>query len=369
MQAAIFLEQALAPASGGTGRYSVELAAALARTANMDDSVTSWTAWHRDTAPAVVAGVTGPRRLPVPRRALAEAWRHGVGPAPRAVDVLHAPTLLVPPRRRYPVVVTIHDAVPWTHPETLTRRGARWHRAMAERAARTAAAIAVPTQAVADELAAVLPALRAVTVHVLGAGVARAVVDAPDAEYAERVAAALALPERFVLSLATLEPRKGLDILIDALATIGASAPPLLVVGQAGWGGVDPAAAANRAGLAPERLRVLGRLSDPDLAVVLRRATMLVAPSRAEGFGLPVAEAMAVGTPVVCSDAPALVEVAGGAAAVVPRDDAGALAAAIAKLLDDSVERERMALAGRARAVAFDWDRVAERAWALYRSL
>jgi glycosyltransferase involved in cell wall biosynthesis len=369
VQAAIFLEQALAPVSGGTGRYSVELAAALARTANQGDSVTSWTAWHRDTSAAAVAGVAGPRRLPVPRRAVAEAWRHGLGPAPRGVDVLHAPTLLVPPARRYPLVVTIHDTVPWTHPDTLTPRGAHWHRAMAERAARTGAAIAVPTQAVADELAAVLPEMRAVPVHVLGAGVARAVVREPDFEYAASVTATLALPERFVLSLATLEPRKGLDVLIEALATIGGSAPQLLVVGQAGWGGVDPAAAASRAGLPPGRLRVLGRLGDPELAVVLRRATMLVAPSRAEGFGLPVAEAMAVGTPVVCSDAPALVEVAGGAAAVVPRGDAGALAAAIAKLFDDSAERDRMALAGRSRAAAFDWDRVAERAWALYRSL
>ena len=369
MQAAIFLEQALAPVSGGTGRYSVELAAALVRTANPGDSVRSWTAWHRDTGPAVVAGVTGPRRLPLSRRALAEAWRYGLGPAPRDVDVLHAPTLLVPPRRRYPLVVTIHDAVPWTHPELLTPHGARWHRVMAERAVRTAAAIGVPTQAVADELAAVLPAVRAARVHVLGAGVARAVLREPDAVYAQRVAAALDLPERFVLSLATLEPRKGLDVLIDALATIGAGAPPLLVVGQAGWGGVDPAVAASRAGLPPGRLRVLGRLGDPELAVVLRRATLLAAPSRAEGFGLPVAEAMAVGTPVVCSDAPALVEVAGGAAAVVPRGDAGALAAAIAKLLDDPAERDRMAAAGRARSAAFDWDLVAERAWALYRSL
>jgi len=76
-----------------------------------------------------------------------------------------------------------------------------------------------------------------------------------------------------------------------------------------------------------------------------------------------------VGTPVVCSDAPALVEVAGGAAAVAPRGDSGALAATIAKLLDDPAERDRLALAGRSRAGAFDWDRVAERAWALYRSL
>jgi glycosyltransferase involved in cell wall biosynthesis len=82
-----------------------------------------------------------------------------------------------------------------------------------------------------------------------------------------------------------------------------------------------------------------------------------------------VAEAMAVGTPVICSDAPAMVEVAGDAAVVVPREDAVALAEAIAALLADPAERARRSAAGRTRAAMFDWDRVAERAWAVYRGV
>jgi glycosyltransferase involved in cell wall biosynthesis len=103
--------------------------------------------------------------------------------------------------------------------------------------------------------------------------------------------------------------------------------------------------------------------------VILRRAAILVAPSRAEGFGLPVAEAMAVGTPVICSDAPALVEVAAGAAVVVPRDDADALADAVSSLLADDSERRRLRAAGLVRAADFTWDSVADRAWRLYRDL
>ena len=175
------------------------------------------------------------------------------------------------------------------------------------------------------------------------------------------------LPERFVLSLATLEPRKGLDVLISALATLGGDAPPLVLVGQPGWGGVDPQVEAARHGMGPAAIRVLGKVSDEDLAVILRQADMLAVPSRAEGFGLPVAEAMAVGTPVICSDAPALVEVAGGASLVVPRGDQGALAEAIRHLSSDLGERARLAAAGRVRAAAYDWDEVALRAWQLYR--
>ena len=360
MRVGILLEQALAPVPGGTGRYSVELAAALVRTAATTDTVRSWTAWHRDLNPAAVAGVRGPGRLPLPRRPLAAAWERGVGPAPRRVDVLHAPTPLFPPRRQ-PLVVAIHDTVPWTHPETLTPRGARWHRAMAARAAVQADAITVPTRAVANELVGFLPGLSPDRVHVLGGGVARALLDDPGDG---RVAG---LPDEFILSLATLEPRKGLDVLIAALGRMGDKAPALVVVGQPGWGGVDLAQVADAA--AVRDVRMPGRLPDAELGAILRRARALVAPSRAEGFGLPVAEAMAVGTPVICSDIPALAEVAGDAAVLVPAGDPAALAAALDDLLGDEAALRKLAEAGLARAPRFDWDDVARRAWQLYQDV
>src|SRR5262249_37929274 len=133
----MLLEQCLAPVPGGTGRHSRELAAALAATAPPGWEVAGWTAYHQDIAAARVPAVDGPHRLPLPRRALVAAWERRAGPAPRG-DVVHAPTLLVPPRRGRPLVVTIHDAVPWTHPRTLTPRGVAWHRRMAEYAARVA---------------------------------------------------------------------------------------------------------------------------------------------------------------------------------------------------------------------------------------
>lgn len=366
MRLGLVLEQALAPVPGGTGRYAVELAAALVRTADASDQVRGWTAWHRDVGPARITDRPDPHRLPLPRRALIAAWERGVGPAPHGVDVLHAPTLLFP-RRRQPLVVTIHDVVPWTHPETLTPRGVQWHRAMAERAAVEADAVAVPTHAVGAELGEYLPRLDPARVHVLGAGVARALLAKPDPAVVERVAKVL--PDRFLLSLATLEPRKGLDVLVAALGRLGAAAPPVVIAGRPGWGGVDLDAAVRAAGLPPDKVLVAGHVPDDELAVILRRATALVAPARAEGFGLPVAEAMSVATPVICSDAPALVEVAGDAAVVVPRGDVEALADAIAALVDDPAARARLGAAGRQRAGRFDWDDVARRAWKLYRAI
>jgi glycosyltransferase involved in cell wall biosynthesis len=298
----------------------------------------------------------------VARRPLIAAWERGAGPSLPGADVLHAPTLLFPPRRRRPLVVTIHDSVPWTHPETLTPRGVRWHRATAERAARSADAVVVPTRAVADALRPHLPLRR---VEVVGEGVAEAVaVPPPDAE--ERAGRLGLPPSGFLLSLATVEPRKGLDVLLSALADPAAPDLPLLVVGQGGWGDVDPLRLAADLGLADGRVRLLGRLSDADLGAVLPRATALVVPSRAEGFGLPVLEGMAVGVPVVTSRDPALLEVGGAAVASAPTGDAVALAGVLADVVADGHARAQMVEAGHRRAATYTWNAAAERLVQLY---
>lgn len=357
------MEQALAPVPGGTGRYARELAAGLRTTAAPGDGVEAWTAWHRDISAARIPGLAPVRRFPLPRRPLIAAWERGAAwPLPRGVDVVHAPTLLAPTRVSVPLVVTVHDAVPWTHPETLTPRGVRWHRGMAERVARRADAIVVPTRAVADELARHLRP--EAPVEVVGLGVSGQLTPPPDGDARARE---LGLPVGpFLLSLATLEPRKGLDVLIDALAQPVAPAVPLLLVGQPGWGAVEPDVLAARAGLPAGRVRTLGHLSDADLAVVLARATALVAPSRAEGFGLPVLEAMAAGTAVVSSDAPALAEVGGGATLLTPVGDAGALAEALDRVVGDDALRSALEASGRRRAAHYSWTATAARMWELY---
>jgi glycosyltransferase involved in cell wall biosynthesis len=151
-------------------------------------------------------------------------------------------------------------------------------------------------------------------------------------------------------------------VLLEQLARPEAPDLPLLVVGPPGWGGVDVATLAGRLGIG-DRVRMLGHVRDADLAVLLSRATALVVPSRAEGFGLPLLEAMSLGTAVVCSPAPALVEVAGGAALVAADAE---LAGALRAIVEDEVLRERLIRAGRARAQTYTWDAAADALWSMY---
>jgi glycosyltransferase involved in cell wall biosynthesis len=359
----VLTEQLLAPVPGGTGRYTRELAVALARTAPEGWSVRGAVARRRDVSAAELPGVEGPVLLPLPPRALALAWSRGVPLWPGG-DSVHAPTPMAPPRpaRGRGLVVTVHDTVPWTHPETLTPHGAAWHRRVIDRAARTATALVVPTGAVADELAGHAPG-RA-PVHVVGHGVSVAPTELPGD--AEAIAHRLDLPEEYVLAVGTVEPRKGLDVLVQALASADAPAVPLVVAGPNGWGGVDLAGLARRHGLPAQRLRVLGALTDGELAVVLNRAAVLVAPSRAEGFGLPLLEAMAAGIPVVHSDAPALAEVAGGAGLATRRGDPDSLAKALRSVFTDRSATLERVRAGRARAARFTWAASARAVWDIH---
>ena len=342
MHLAVVAEQLRAPVPGGTGRYTAELLSALRAAAGIGDRITDWYA----------PGGTALDR--VRRPLIAELWRRGLGPTPRA-DCVFAPTLLVPPRRACPLVATIHDAVPWTHPETLTPRGARWHRMMAERVAATADVVLTPTAAVARELGSYISLPRC---EVVGEGVSEAIRTVPpDAdERAER----LKLPESFALAVGTLEPRKGLDVVAAALDDPAWPGLPLLIAGPGGWGDALPEVAD------PSRIRLMGRLDDADLATVYSRASVLAMASRAEGFGLPVLEAMTHGVPVVISDAPALVEVAGGAAIVAPRGDAHQLALAVSRAL---TERADWSKAGLVRSKDFSWEAAAVHILAISRDL
>lgn len=346
-------EQLLAPVPGGTGRYTRELLRALVTTAPANWTVRSVVSRTGDPAEAAVAGVDGPHVLPLPRRALIAAWERGLPPR-LGGDAVHAPTpLAAPARRGRGLVVTVHDTVPWTHPETLTPRGVAWHRRAIARAAREADALVVPTGAVAADLARQLGSRP--RIEVVGEGVAPGLLAQPQDP---------GLPAGpYVVAVGTVEPRKGFEDLIRAMAEPDAPDLPLVIVGRPGWGGVDLPRLAEVTGT---RLRMLPGLTDSQLAAVLRGASVLAAPSLAEGFGLPLLEAMTLGVPVVHSDAPALVEVAGGAGLPVPRADPRALATALRTAVHDTVRRAEMIAAGTRRAQDFSWERTAGRVWRLH---
>jgi glycosyltransferase involved in cell wall biosynthesis len=235
---------------------------------------------------------------------------------------------------------------------------------MAERAVRTADAIVVPSVATARALADHLELQRQPDVVPLG------VTALPSPPDADRRLERLGLSAGgYVLSLATLEPRKGLDVLIRAMAHPAAPDLALVLVGASGWGGVDPQAVASDVGLTPGRVRTLGRLGDTDLAAVLGAASVLAVPSRAEGFGLPVLEGMAAGVPVVTSRDPALLEVGGDATLTSGTGDAAALAEALRQVCDEHQLRASLVSAGRIRAASYTWRQTAEQHLAVYRRL
>jgi glycosyltransferase involved in cell wall biosynthesis len=172
-----------------------------------------------------------------------------------------------------------------------------------------------------------------------------------------------------MLAIGTVEPRKGLDVLVSALARPNAPDLPLVVAGQPGWGGVNLVEVANRVGLPPERLVLLGKVSDAELSVALYGASVFVMPSLAEGFGMPLLEAMAAGVPVVHSDAPALVELAAGNGVLVRRQDPVTLAKALRSVFEnESITRSRVE-AARLRAASYTWQRAAQLVWNVHLEL
>ncbi|GAA0999309.1 glycosyltransferase family 4 protein [Subtercola frigoramans] len=374
----VIVDQMVAPVPGGIGRYTEELTAALIQTAPRDCFVEGIVSAqpHEKLAELKtrLPGLAEITKTTLGRRELAAAWQHGLFTGSND-GMVHATSLMAPLSKHdqlhqpgEQIAVTIHDVVPWTHPETLTPHGVAWHKAMAKRARKYADAIVVPTHAVAEELAHYVNFGE--RVRVIGGAVSSKLVVPVDADAR---AEALGLPPSYVLAVGTLEPRKGLAALIQALARPDAPELPLVIAGPKGWGDLDVESVATEAGLAAGRVHVLGFVSDEDLALVISRADVFVYPSMAEGFGLPVIEALHFGTPVIHTDVPALMEVADDASIVVAREDAEGLperlAHAMTQLVTHSELAARLRIAGFDRARGFSWRDSAEKVWQLHADL
>ena len=370
----VIIDQMIAPVPGGIGRYTEELTRELIATAPAGCDVAGIVSSSSESDYTDVLdrlpGLTHLYKSALARRELTTAWQHGFTRLP-GQGMLHSTSMMAPLNRHDrlnlgdQVVVTIHDTVPWSNPETLTPHGVAWHKSMAKRAQRYADGIVVPTHAVAQQLSEIIDF--GDRIRVIGGAVSPKLELPVDADTrAER----LGLPARYAMAVGTLEPRKGLSRLIAAMASVDL---PLVIAGPAGWGGVDVAQLANDSGVSPERILVLGFLTDADLATAMARATVFVYPSIAEGFGLPVLEAMHLGTPVIHTDVPALLEVAADAGVVVSLHDDDTfverLAVEISRIAGDDALATRLGFTGQDRSSAFSWRNSAEKVWQLHANL
>jgi len=299
---------------------------------------------------------------------LRQQWEIRAGLRRAGAALYHSPFYLMPVAPGTPAVVTCNDLIPLTIPGLFGLPARLAYRMAHALAFRAASAIVVPSVSTRDDVTRLFPR-QCRKLEVVPHG--WEFTEATDDERLLRMLRERGVPGAYVLTVGTNKPHKNLRLLAEAWEVMlnrrrGRNGGATLVLA----GPRDPRF--DEGGPAGERLKAgghlvsLGPVSDETLGALYRCATLCVCPSRAEGFGLPAVEAMGLGTPVICSRIPALVEVAGGAAALFDPVDADGLARLLERLLKAPDERESMRLAGFARAAAFTWARAADSMAGLY---
>jgi glycosyltransferase involved in cell wall biosynthesis len=277
-------------------------------------------------------------------------------------DVAVFPNYVVPLGSPCPTIAVVHDLALVRMPELFPRRKRMVVGALLRQSVAAASVVATVSEASRRDISALLGVDAARTALLPGAAHPSCRPRPVDEVAAVRARHRL---RRYVLTVGTLEPRKNLLTLLDAWDRLGVDMD-LVVVGGRGWHDRDLVRAIRTRGGAG-RVRWLGYVPESELVALYAGAELFVYPSRLEGFGLPLLEAMACGAPVVASDVPALREVGGEAACFVPPGDAVALRQAMAQLLDDVAARSAASQRGLARAQRFSWARTAELLWELAR--
>jgi glycosyltransferase involved in cell wall biosynthesis len=357
----------LRPGRTGVGYYTEHLLHHLAARAADDDIVVISNRPVDTTRPL-------PPRVRIARsswRIPRMVWMQTLGPRMlrrERVDVVHFTNGMVPLVSPVPTVVTIHDMSLTLYPRYHPARRVLLNRPLVDIAARRADAIITVSQSAKRDIVRLygLPPERVHVVHEAAAPSFRPIHDSSERE---RVRRRYALADRFVLYVGTIEPRKNLPKLIEGFARrrkAGDLPHQLVCAGPYGWLSRDIEDRIERLQV-EDAIRFTGYVPFDDLPVLYSLAEMFVFPSLYEGFGLPVIEAMACGTPVVTGDVAALSEVSGGSVEHVDRLDAESLGEAMVRLARSRERRENLSALGLQRSHAFSWDRAARETLEVYR--
>ena len=272
--------------------------------------------------------------------------------------IFHATKLLYPPRQLR-LTATLHDMTCWLLPEFHEASNVAAEKAFAERIwKRAAGLIAVSENTRRDAVRALN--LNPDSIRVIYPGVAEPFFEvAADPQHPALLKYGLHRP--YALYVGTVEPRKNLDRLLDAWQSLSASVRDefdLVVVGPEGW---HSAGTMARLRAPAPGIRYLAYVPEPDLPGITAGATMFLYPSLYEGFGFPVAQAMAAGVPVITSNLSSLPEVTGGAAILIDPRSSTEMQAALSRLLTSPATREQLSAAGRIQAQRFRWELCARR--------
>jgi glycosyltransferase involved in cell wall biosynthesis len=358
------------PQPGGFRTYTTQLIASMAALVTNRDQLIVYVdrpaaAGVLPSGPAVqvrvVGGTAAGRQMPVREQLLLpRAARQD------AVEIFHSPCLTAPLRLPCPLVVTMHDML-WTRwPSDATLRGratAAYFRHIPRLSAARASAIITVSHSARRDIEAALPwAAERLFVTPEAASAAFHVRDTTFVR--ERLRRQFGIERGYVFALGSADPRKNVRGLLAAFAGMpeevrGAMDLVIAWAGRTQEGGSPDTAPRDR-------VRHLIGVSDDDLVDLYNGSQMFVFPSRAEGFGLPILEAMSCGTPVIAANNSSLPEVAGDAAILIDVDAPGALTGAMTRLFVDAKLRRRLAALGLARAATFSWRRCAQETLGVY---
>jgi glycosyltransferase involved in cell wall biosynthesis len=364
---------------GGIGRYTRNLIRALA-TLDRESRYTLFVAGGRGAGDRLGRWPKNfrVRSVPLPDRWTTILWQRLRVPIPIQVvtgplNLFHSPDFVLPPVGRTPAILTVHDLSFLRVPQFFVPGFCAYLVGAVSRAVGRAAHILADSESTRRDLVELL-AVEPERVTVVYPGVEPRFRPMDDVQELERVRARYGLPGHFVLGLGTLQPRKNLSGLVKAFDRLLASPGNardvadlhLVIAGGKGWMYEETLALPERLGLG-ERVHFAGFVDDADLPALYNLAAAFAFPSWYEGFGLPVLEAMACGTPVVAANNSSLPEAVGEAGLLVEAADTEALAVALGRLLADGVLRARLIPAGQSQARRFTWEGAAAQLLAIYR--
>jgi glycosyltransferase involved in cell wall biosynthesis len=363
----------------GIGRYTRNLVRAIADL-DQETEYRLFVAgdWGEGDGLGTLPGNFQVRSIPLSDRWLNIIWQRLRLPIPvqlvtGALDLFPSPDFVLPPTGRTGSILTVHDLSFLRKPECFVPGFSKYLEEAVTRAVGRAAHILADSESTRQDLIELLK-VRPERVTVVYPGVEERFRPTRDPEVLGEVRLKYDLPERFVLSVGTIQPRKNFTTLVEAFGGLVAGADGegsvsdlhLVVAGQRGWMYEETFNAVERHELG-DCVHFLGYVDDPDLPAIYSLASAFAFPTLYEGFGLPVLEAMACGTPVVTADNSSLPEVVGDAGLLVEASDAQALAASLSRVLSDGQLRRRLQISGLERSKQFRWSGAGASVLELYR--